>query len=417
MKKITLTLVFLVLSISVIVAGGYQSFLNSASNTAKGNTGIAFSNGVDAIGYNSGALAFGGFDKYSLSFGLSVNMNFNTYYDSKSDYTSNSKMFPNTPFYFYVAKKFSKLFTFGIGVYSPYSYSVHWDADWKVNTIVQDFSFKTYFIQPTASFNISDIVGIGVGVIYGIGKLNYNYAIPVSWDNVKYGKSSLEGTSAGLTNFGGNIGLLFKVSKKLNIGLTYQYGMNLKFKDCDVKNTTASSLVDSFPNTKFNTAIPIPSYLGIGISYKFSEKLMLELNGRYNFWSVNDSFNISFEKKTGLQPDVKYCNNYQNTFSINVGGSYMFSEKFTFMFGAFYDLSPIKKSNLTPIQPETDQMGASLGFAYKAIKDLSIDFGLQYIMNLKVDGKYNYVNDISNSLEGTYSGSKILVSLGLSHKF
>ncbi len=417
MKKTILTLAFILLYIGVNLAGGYQNFLNSAKNTAKGNTGIAFSNSVDAIAYNIGALAFGGFDKFSLSLGLSANLNFNTYNDYKSDYTGSSKTFPNTPFYIYAAKRFSKLFTLGIGVYSPYSYSVHWDADWKINSMVQDFSFKTYFIQPTASFNISDILGIGVGVIYGIGKLNYNHAIYGSFGDVEYGKSSLEGTSASLSNIGANAGLLLKISKKLNLGITYQYGFNMKFKDGDVKNTTASSLVDSFPNTKFNTEIPIPSYLGIGISYVFSEKLMLELDGRYNFWSVNDSFNISFEKKTGLQPDAKYYNDYQNTFSIHLGGSYMFGQKFTLLFGAFYDLSPIKKTNITPILPETDQIGASIGFAYKASSDLSIDFGIQYIMNLEVDGKSNYVNYETSYLEGTYSGSKILVSLGLSHKF
>lgn len=415
---------FILLSGVTALAGGYQTGLQGNVNQGMGSTGLSLTKDVSSMFYNPGALGMADFQNYSLALGLTGALGFSSYSAPQpSDYSTSTSLAPSNPFYFYLAKKLSKHFTLGICTYTPFNSSIHWKSDWKGKYIVTDFLIKTYYIQPTLSYNLSDKFGVGVGLVYGIGKFGYNFDIPGRYADVDNGTAELEGTSSSLTNIGVNAGIMIRLSKKFKLGLSYRSAIKMKFNEGDVKNTTASSLVDSFPNTTFKTTVPMPAVAGLGISYQVNGKLLLALEGEYTFWNINKSLEVDFKENTSLQRNIRFQNDFINTFAVRLGGEYTFSEKFRLRAGAYYELTPVKKDNVTPLLPDANHLGISLGAAYSPTKDLSIDFSVQYVSFAGRDGRYHYpANPGDNSgvdpgyFEGKYTTTAIYLGIGVTYK-
>jgi len=415
---------FILLSGFASVAGGYQTGLQGNATQGMGSTGLSFTRDVSSMYYNPGALGMTDFQNYSFAAGLSGALGFSSYSAPQpSDYSTTTSLTPSNPFYLYLAKKLSKHFTLGICTYTPFNSSIHWKSDWKGKYIVTDFLIKTYYIQPTLSYNLSDKFGIGVGLIYGIGKFGYNFAIPGRYADVDNGTAELDGTSSSMTNLGFNAGIMIKLSKKFKLGLSYKSEIKMKFNEGNVKNTTASSLQDSFPNTTFKTTVPMPAVAGLGISYQLNDKLLLAIEGEYTFWSVCKNLDVDYKENTTLQRDISFRNDFINSFAVRLGGEYTFGEKFRLRAGGYFELSPVKKDHVTPLMPDANRIGISLGAAYNPTKDLTIDFSVQYVDFAGRDARYQYpANDNDHSgldpgyFEGTYKTTAIYLGIGVTYK-
>src|SRR5690606_41864346 len=55
--------------------------------------------------------------------------------------------------------------SFGLAVYTPYGSKVDWDQDWAGSHLVNNIDLKAFFIQPTASFKLTDNISVGAGLI------------------------------------------------------------------------------------------------------------------------------------------------------------------------------------------------------------------------------------------------------------
>ena len=171
MKKTIVLLLSAILTGSMAFGGGYQVRLQGQKQTGIGLIGTPFTYGASSIFYNPGSLAlYKG--TWSFEAGVSTIFANAAFQKEGTNYLARTDNPMGTPLYFYGAGKINKHIALGIGVYTPFGTSSSWEAGWAGRYLIQDISFKAYFIQPTIAYQIKDKFGIGVGFVYAFGNVD-----------------------------------------------------------------------------------------------------------------------------------------------------------------------------------------------------------------------------------------------------
>jgi long-chain fatty acid transport protein len=406
MRKITLLMLLFSMATFSLWAGGYQVRLQGQKQTGIGLIGTPFAFGASSIFYNPGSLSFMK-EEYSLSGGVSA-INSNVIFREKdSDYIARTNNKLSTPFYFYGATKVIDDLSVGVGVYTPFGSSTTWDDDWHGRYLIQNIALSAIFIQPTVSYKIKDIIGIGAGLSIVLGSVDLNQKLPAPVN----GEVNLNGKSTAL---GFNIGGYFRPNEKFNIGIDYRSNVNMKVEDGDTKFTNIpTALASDFPPTgKFNAELPLPANLDFGLSYQLTEKFLLAAEMNYVFWSAYDSLIIDFKENNETLQDSRNPREYSNSLIFRLGGEYKFTEKLIARAGVYYDPTPTNEDYFTPETVSLDQFAFTLGLSYLPVKGLSIDLSYLQLEGLESDKNYSPEN-----FAGTYKTRAFIPGIGLSYNF
>ncbi|MEI6899102.1 MAG: outer membrane protein transport protein [Bacteroidota bacterium] len=408
MRRITTLLLILCLAAATTFGGGYQVGLHSQRNIGMGLIGTSLAYDASALFYNPGAASF--LDgKFSFSGGVSLLFARTTYQANGTDYQANINHKLNTPFYFYGSYKPMKDLTVGIAVNTPYGLSMAWPDNWKGRYLIQNVSFSAITIQPTVSYKIKNIIGIGAGLVISTGSVKLNKAMPVQGVNGD-GTVNIEGST---TKLGFNAGVLIHPIKGLNIGIDYRSKIDMALKDANVTFKVPVSLSTQFPANKADVSLPLPANLDIGVSYEFSEKLMVGLSMNYVFWSAYDSLTFHFKTPTSSLPAVQSAPKlYEDRIILRAGAQYKVNKMIVVRAGGYYDPSPVPTNYLDPMLPSSNEIGLTCGLSLFPMKGLSIDAAFLYLMGSERTDSYAPAN-----FSGTYSSAIYVPGIGLTYNF
>jgi long-chain fatty acid transport protein len=403
MKKFTLLMLLLVFAASAF-AGGYQVRLQGNKQTGIGLIGTPLVYGSSSIFYNPGSLSF---MEKNWHFELGANAIFATaaFQKASSDYQAETNNSPSTPFNVYAAGKINKLITLGVGVYTPFGSSVSWEADWAGNLLIRDISLQAIFIQPTISFNIKDVVGIGAGFIYTIGNFELNRAL-------NYSGGASASLSGNTNNIGFNIGLFFKAGDRVTVGLDYRSEIILKVTDGDANFNVPSSLESLIPaSNKFEAELPLPANLDMGISVKASDRVTIALEMNWINWSVYDTLSFKFEESGDLL-NSDNPRRYRDSFIPRIGVEWEINEMFVFRGGFYYDKTPTNEDYFSPETVSLDQVVYTLGLSIAPVEGLSIDVSWLQLFGLQASKTY-----LPDNFGGSYESMSYIPGLGVSYTF
>src|SRR5690606_39780932 len=101
--------------------------------------------------------------------------------------------------------------SFGLAVYTPYGSKVDWDQDWAGSHLVNNIDLKAFFIQPTASFKLTDNISVGAGLIYVNGGVTFNRNISRSMVDEQGNRSDVTIDASGVSAWGYNLGVTAKL--------------------------------------------------------------------------------------------------------------------------------------------------------------------------------------------------------------
>ncbi|NPA38002.1 MAG: hydrocarbon degradation protein [Chlorobi bacterium] len=410
MKKLLLIGYLFFLYSVVAYPEGYQVNLQGQRQTGMGHIGTGLSLGASSIHFNPGALSF--MDKeWEFSFGGNPIFSNNTFQKpAPSLYEAESDNPIGTPFYFYGAHKVGDKLTLGLGITTPYGNSLEWGDDWDGRYLIQDISFHAIFIQPTASYKITDKLSVGAGFSLVPGSVDLSKALPLTDENGNEGQVELSGTTMG---FGFNVGVYFEPSNKFSIGIDYRSQVDMDMEGGDADFTVPSSMQEYFPeNNKFSATLPLPANLVIGIGWHPNEKLTLGFDFQYVFWSAYESLDFDFEQNTDLLQDSYNPRNYDNSAVYRIGGEYKLNDKIMLRAGFYYDQTPIPEDYLTPETPGTNKYGMSTGASWKINEKLSLDLSFLYIQGEKREDGYAPAD-----FYGTYYTNAFIPGFGLNYSF
>lgn len=409
MKKHLLAASMVLASFSSFGAG-YQLNLQGIRQLAMGGSGTAMPWDASTIFYNPGGLSrLKGIQVYGSMLAIMPSTAYGNYYLGSAK--SVKQTF--TPFNFYVGgpvREGSRL-GLGLGIYTPFGSGLKWDDNWIGKYIVQSIELKSFFFQPTISYRFSNFLSGGIGLIYAAGVFDFTQAVPVQSTFEEPGQLTLHGNANGV---GFNAGLQMKFSDRFQVGLTYRSQVTMDIGGGSANFNVPSSLRNKFPNTRFETFLPLPQVASIGFAIKplNNERLTLQLDFNYTGWNSYDSLRINFADHTTSLQDNHAPRHYRNTLTTRLGANYKISKVVSVMAGGAYDPTPVTNGFVTPDLPDADHIVVTFGAAIKPIKRFTILAAWEFVSTPKRASTYDFAG-----FGGTFWTQAVTPGIGIYYNF
>jgi long-chain fatty acid transport protein len=413
MKKICSLTACAALASSMAFGGSFQLNLQGIRQTAMGGTGVAWPWDASTVFFNPGGISrLNGLQAYgSVNF---VTPHVKYVQTPTGGYSAETRSHTSFPFAVYVAgpvKKDSKI-GIGVGIYTPFGSSAHWENDWTGRYVIQEITLQSIFIQPTVSYAINDMISVGAGFVYGIGSVKIDRAVPLQDLKGNDGHAKLDGNANGV---GFNLGIQVKATEDLQFGLSYRSKVKMKVNDGDATFTVPVSVAGNFPNngvTSFKSELPLPEILTLGMGYRICKEFTLQADVVFAGWKTYDSLSFDFKDNTPALKDSHDPRDYKNTVAFRLGGHYRIGDNIAVMAGGAYDPTPTRDNLLSPDAVDGNRLTLSCGATYQPVKQLTIMAVLNYTTTPKRDVSYDPAN-----LKGAYQIKSLLPGIGISYSF
>lgn len=339
---------------------------------------VAVADDPSAILHNPAGLTF---LQGTQIYGGMTGVNISTKYQSPSGSSEKSK--PHTfvvPNMFITTDFKQKGMVFGLGVFSPYGIGGRTYSEWGLTRYVSTDSFiGTVAINPTFSWRPTPTFSFGIGLDYVFAKGNSKRMIDQSSLGAHDGKFEFEGNGGG---WGFNIGLLYALTEKLNLGLAYRSRVDVKQCGTIKIEGIAPPLRPLFGGvvykTDAETTIHFPDNISFGLAFRPTHKWTIGLDVEWYDWRrfSKSRLDILHEVPAAGFTDASVNLEWKYQWFFKLGIEYVVNEKIFLRGGYLYGVSPVPDRTLSPDNPDSNQHNFAVGIGYK--------FG-----NITLDGFYN----------------------------
>ena len=399
-------------------AGGFQVNLAGQKNIGMGGVGVGLSLDHAAMFYNPGALAM--VRKNGVQVGVNATFARISFVPQGGTQQSELQHDVITPFNAYASFGPAEgKFRVGVAVYTPFGSKLRYQDDWTGRYALTQIDLKSIFVQPTASYAITDNLSIGAGlVILAYGSVNLQRDVPIQDGNGNTGHIELDDKAK--TKFGYNAGIFFKPSEKLSLGISYRSKVDATIEGGNVKLTNIpSSVASSFTATEFDVTLPLPATTSIGVGIMPNEKLTIGLDANFVQWSKYKELAFKFNGTVGGRTSSISKREYEDALTFRTGAQYQLTSGLTVRGGVSYDFTPVKDNFVTPETPDANRVGLSAGATYNFGDNFGVDLSFLYeIFEKRSQTQSDLVsNGTADRVAGTYKTTVPVAGLGLHYNF
>jgi long-chain fatty acid transport protein len=409
MKKILIVFVFL--TFGSIYAGGYRVALQGQRMLGMAHAGLSVFNNAETAFFNPAGIAFLD-NKFSVSFGVSGIISTVKFQNEMYNWQYQTDNPIGTPFYLYLTYQTAENLSLGLAVYTPFGSSTVWN-DWAGSDIVNDISMKVFYIQPSIAYKFSDMFSASASLIMAYGSVSYNKNINRYLTDAEGNKTNVQLESGTSSAAGYALSLAFKPSDKISFGLNYRSSIiiDAKYGKAEFNNVPAF-LSNTLTTSGFSAKLPMPAELGVGFSFKPSDKLLVAIDYNYTYWSIYEALKINF--KNNLPPSVA-TKKYKNSNTIRIGAEYKVNDNIFVRAGYYYDQSPLTEGHFSPETPSLDSNNLTFGLGYQ-MKKFTFDLSFLYVKGIERTD-YTFVKEgtMAHRFGGTYINSAIIPGIGISY--
>ncbi len=379
-------------------AGGFAIHEKSAKATTMGGAFVALSDDPSAMYYNpAGLVDVGDKDKERLVVMGGVTLiPFLGSFEGANPYPGqNYAVDMKTQIFFpphlFAAYKASDRVSIGLGTWSPYGLSTAWeDPDtFRGRFLSQRVDLRVFALGLQASVKVTDWLSIGAGPELRIGdvKLQRNASAfnPFTQRVVDVAHVDVvgDGFQSKLT---WAAGLMIKPCARLKFGASFHAHADIDFEGYTTfyPISTGNPQLDGavaagLPFGKLvptRTTIQFPSYTQFGASYELTDKLTIAAAGDYTTWKVFDQTVLNFDTVDNKPvPASVLPHNWENTWGFRAGVSYQATPKFYVGAGYLVDQTPQPDEDVSPLLPDANRTGVSIGFGVKMGEHTSVEVG------------------------------------------
>lgn len=411
-------------------AAGFAIFEAGAKATAVSGAFVATADDPSAAFYNPAGNAYN--DKLTAMVGVTLIF-------PKSEFTGanpfpgegyqakqKSQIFfpPNLYLSYPVAPKFNLTF----GTWFPYGLSTAWDDpdNFAGRFLSQRVDLRTYAVSLQGSVQLADWIAIGAGPEFRVGdvKLQRNQGILNPFTNRFVDVAHIDVVGDGFQSaLTWAAGILVKPHPSFRIGASYHGAADIDFEG----NTrfyqipTGSAQLDAVvasrlpfgPQVPTETTIQFPGLFMFGVAVDPVPGLTVEVNGNYTTWDVFDETILKFATVDNKPvPTAVLPHDWKNTWTIRGGVTYKASDKLWVAAGGVYDQTPQPDEDVSPLLPDANRTGISIGAGFK-MGNTSIDFSNLFLWFH--DRPTNGNND--DNYNGRYETFADLFVLNFRHSF
>lgn len=367
-----------------VFGAGFQLYTEGSAE-ALGQAGAISgrTNLVSLAWYNPSALA--GTDRPAIMVG-STFVQINTDFTSPAGDASMSDDWRVVPHLYYVQPLAENL-TGMLSINAPYGLITEWPADWAGAQLAVYSDLKTVYITPSVAYRVMDklAVSAGVNVVDAEAELTRTGAV-VKGQDMSYGYT-----------FSGH----YEVLDGWALGARYQSRVELGLEGTLTVGPTFPATAD----------ITLPSSVNIGIANTSINNLSLGVDVIWTEWSTYDYLTV-VAPPVPTDPSPKQ---WDDVWSIRVGGEYALKESWALRAGYVWDQSPVPDTTRSPELPGSDRQMLMGGVGWKG-EHIGIDVAYSYLWaDTAKMGTDPAANPIG--LDGEFDTTTHLISLSVSYAF
>ncbi|MCC5946318.1 MAG: outer membrane protein transport protein [Bernardetiaceae bacterium] len=406
------------LSVSVAQASGYQVLLQGSRATGLGNSATGYVS-AQSVFFNPGAMAM--LEKSEVQLGVNfVNSKINYLAADNSTYTASTQSPVGTPFFLYGVYKINDKMAAGLAVVTPFGSTVEWEDNWLGQYALNRLSLQTFSIQPTFSYRILDNLSVGAGLNIAMGSVSLNRNLPITGQDGVRAQGTLEGTAN--TAIGFNLGVFYQPMDKFSIGFNYRSRVNAVIEGGDATFDVPNSVRGNFPNTTFNSELPMPSVTTLGLAFypmgRDEEtglaKLMLTTDINYVGWSAYEELRFDYAEPVAGSTTTVSRREYKDTFTFRFGAEYRPMNELALRVGIYYDQTSVKDGFMTPESPDSNTLGYTIGAGYTIGNRFNID---AHLLIVDRAARTQEAAPEANTISGTFHAGAIVPGFALSFLF
>jgi len=322
------------------------------------------------------------------------------------------------PPHFYWVEPIGEKTTFGLSLTSPFGLITQWDSPdaWSGRFISERAELFDLDLTPNVGFEVNDNLAIGVGVVVRFSTIelrNRAAAVDLGGQTVEVAKVELEGgTDIGV---GLNLGVLHRPCDFFSWGFSYRSKVTVDYSGDGLltQQPTGDPVFDAIvagtlpfgQHLPIETSIEFPDQASLGLGFRLDPKWLFEVDFNWTGWSSFDTLDIDFTTDDSL--DSVRPQDWDDAVNVRGGVVWDRSERAHWRFGMYYDETPQPEDAVSPILPDADRLGITLGFGLQA-ESVTFDIAALYV---DFDDRTVRFPNSNDGFYGTYSSDTALLGL------
>lgn len=327
------------------------------------------------------------------------------------------------PSHIYYVQPINQQLTFGFGFYTPYGLTTEWEnpETFSGRFISQRAELQTFDLNPVLAWQATPNLGLAVGAVYRLSTVELDRAVPFlnpfTQSIVDIGSANLKSDIDGGVGF--TAGLLHKVNNSFSWGLTYRSKVEIDYEGDGrfSQISTGSAALDAAvaATIPFDTDLPIatsiefPDTASLGLAFALSPTMLLETDFNWTGWSSFDELSLQFP--TAPQFSQVIPEEYEDAYNYRIGLRWAKNANREWRFGYVFDESPQPEEAVSPLLPDADRNGFTIGYGWKGAKR-DFDLAFMYLPFDERTRQQSFASDPDDYF-GTYETTAFLLGATL----
>ncbi len=311
--------------------------------------------------------------------------------------------------------------TVGVGVFAAWGLRTDWASPWAGRYISKDADLKTTSVNPVIAWRSTDgRIAIGGGLEYRRARvfLNANRVALNPFTNRIVDVANIRLASDYGDDIGWNAGILFKPTPQWRVGASYRSDMDIELKgNADVSQiSTGNAQFDAIvgtqlpPDQPINTTFPFPAVSVVGVAFSPNESWDFEFDISHMTWKRFKALSVNFE--TTPAASFTRPQNWDDSSAFRFGINHKATDMWDIRLGAVYDQNPQPTEAVSPLLPDSDRIGATIGTGLHT-GPFVVDWSLM-VLHFK---DRNTQGKNSEGFNGNYETDALLWSVNLGYRF
>jgi long-chain fatty acid transport protein len=266
-------------------------------------------------------------------------------------------------------------------MYGNFGLALDYDDDWAGRYFTQESAVLGISFQPTFAYKVTDALSVGIGprFVYGyfrteVAVNNNIFGVQDSRDGQLRYKDTDWGT-------GVNLGLLYRLNERTQLGLAYTSKVKLEFSDSPelkhITNPVLSAALNKLDVDNLDLDMNIPQTVTASASYELSPQWKLLGTVGWQDWSDFGKLGVEVDSNLGGTSNT-VDRQYKDTWHISVGAQNQIDARLRWNMGIAYDTSAVDDKDRTVDVPMNDTWRFATGFNYALEKD--VEFHMSYTL-------------------------------------
>jgi long-chain fatty acid transport protein len=393
------------------LAGGFIVMEQSARAAGMGSLAGSSDSDPSRMFWNPAALS--DLRGTNFSFGTTVilpEVRFNGISPAQTESRSTPQvLFPPN---FYLTHTFRGRFGVGLSVNFPYAERLEWGSDWTGSTIATRSEIRVASVRAAISIPVGHSTSIGGAVIVNVPKLSIAWRVPSGVDS-SAAIRSIDGNGSPAFRF--QVGILHEILDGITVSLAYRNPVSLRINSGQVSSQDASSGSGSTVIGDFLTTIQLPHEFESGLSWQPCSGFVLSARGSIGLWSALKEQSLEFGPAPTRNAAVPL--HWRNSASASAGFEFLLGGT-ALRAGYRWEQSPVPDETLSPVLPDADAHGFSIGLGYHVEEGLVLDFSFSRLeaRERKITASHT-LTSAGVPFNGLYSGRTTSVGLNISYSW